>query len=98
MLEQDGLAVRVVSMPSWELFESQPEAYRESILPSSVRARVAIEAGGKIGWERYTGLDGAIIGMDGYGASAPGGTNMKEFGFTAGNVAETGRRIIEDLR
>lgn len=98
MLEQDGVAVRVVSMPSWELFESQPEAYRESVLPSSVRARVAIEAGGKIGWERYTGLDGAIIGMDGYGASAPGGTNMKEFGFTAENVAETGRRVVEDLR
>ena len=98
MLEQDGLAVRVVSMPSWELFEAQPEAYRESVLPSSVRARVAIEAGGKIGWERYTGLDGAIIGMDGYGASAPGGTNMKEFGFTAENVAETGRRVIEGHR
>ena len=96
MLEQDGVAVRVVSMPSWELFESQPEAYRESVLPSSVRARVAIEAGGKIGWERYTGLDGAIIGMDGYGASAPGGTNMKEFGFTAENVAETGRRLLKD--
>ena len=96
MLEQDGVAVRVVSMPSWELFESQPEAYRESVLPSSVRARVAIEAGGKIGWERYTGLDGAIIGMDGYGASAPGGTNMKEFGFTAENVVETGRRLLKD--
>ena len=96
MLEQDGVAVRVISMPSWELFESQPEAYRESVLPSSVRARIAIEAGGKIGWERYTGLDGAIIGMDGYGASAPGGTNMKEFGFTAENVADTGRRLLED--
>ena len=70
--------------------------YRESVLPSSVRARVAIEAGARIGWERYTGLDGAIIGMDGYGASAPGATNMKEFGFTAENVAETGRRVLED--
>ena len=96
MLEQDGLAVRVVSMPSWELFESQPDDYRESVLPSSVRARVAIEAGARIGWERYTGLDGAIIGMDGYGASAPGATNMKEFGFTAENVAETGRRVLRD--
>ena len=57
---------------------------------------VAIEAGARIGWERYTGLDGAIIGMDGYGASAPGATNMKEFGFTAENVAETGRRVLED--
>lgn len=94
ILEQEGVAVRVVSMPSWELFDSQPETYRESVLPSSVRARVAIEAGGKIGWERYTGLDGAVIGMDGYGASAPGGTNMKEFGFTAENVAEIGRRVI----
>ena len=96
MLEHDGVAVRVVSMPSWELFESQPDTYRESVLPSSVRARVAIEAGARIGWERYTGLDGAIIGMDGYGASAPGATNMKEFGFTAENVAETGRRVLED--
>ena len=96
MLEQDGVAVRVVSMPSWELFDSQPKDYRESVLPSSVRARVAIEAGGRIGWERYTGLDGAIIGMDGYGASAPGATNMKEFGFTAENVAETGRRVLRD--
>ena len=96
MLEQDGVAVRVVSMPSWELFESQPDTYRESVLPSSVRARVAIEAGARIGWERYTGLDGAIIGMDGYGASAPGATNMKEFGFTAENVVETGRRVLQD--
>ena len=83
-------------MPSWELFESQPGDYRESVLPSSVRARIAIEAGARIGWDRYTGLDGAIIGMDGYGASAPGATNMKEFGFTAENVAETGRRVLED--
>ena len=96
MLEHDGVAVRVVSMPSWELFESQPDDYRESVLPPSVRARIAIEAGARIGWERYTGLDGAIIGMDGYGASAPGATNMKEFGFTAENVAETGRRVLED--
>ena len=96
MLEHDGVAVRVVSMPSWELFESQPDDYREYVLPSSVRARIAIEAGAMIGWERYTGLDGAIIGMDGYGASAPGATNMKEFGFTAENVAETSRRILGD--
>ena len=96
MLEHDGVAVRVVSMPSWELFESQPDAYRESVLPSSVRARIAIEAGARIGWERYTGLDGAIIGMDGYGASAPGATNMKEFGFTAENVAAVSRRVLED--
>ncbi len=95
-LEQEGLAVRVVSMPSWELFDSQPESYRESVLPSSIRARVAVEAGGKIGWERYTGLDGAIVGMDGYGASAPGGTNMKEFGFTAENVADTARALLKD--
>ena len=96
MLEQEGAAVRVVSMPSWELFDSQPESYRESVFPSSVRARVAVEAGGKLGWERYTGLDGAVVGMDGYGASAPGGTNMKEFGFTAENVADTGRALLKD--
>ena len=95
-LEAEGVKVRVVSMPSWELFESQPDAYRESVLPSSVRARVAIEAGARIGWERYTGLDGAVIGMDGYGASAPGATNMKEFGFTAENVAAVSRRLLQD--
>ncbi len=96
ILETEGVKVRVVSMPSWELFESQPDVYRESVLPFSVRARVAIEAGARIGWERYTGLDGAVIGMDGYGASAPGATNMKEFGFTAENVAAVSRRLLQD--
>ncbi len=93
-LEAEGVKVRVVSMPSWELFESQPEEYRESALPSSVRARVAVEAGTMIGWERYTGLDGAVVCMDGYGASAPGAENMERFGFTAEKVAAAARRVL----
>jgi transketolase len=92
-LHAEGIAARVVSMPSWELFEAQPPAYRESVLPNAVRKRVAVEAGTRLGWERYTGLDGAIIGMTGFGASAPGGTNMQKFGFTADNVFQQAMRL-----
>ena len=93
-LEDEDVKTRVVSMPSWELFDSQPQEYRESVLPPSVRARVAVEAGIAIGWERYVGLDGGMVGMDGYGASAPGGENMRNFGFTAENVAAEARRVL----
>jgi transketolase len=70
-LSNDKIKVRVVSMPSWELFEAQCPDYRQSVLPAEVRARVAVEAGLRLGWERYVGLDGVVIGMDGFGASAP---------------------------
>ncbi len=93
-LQEEGVAARAVSMPSWELFQNQPEDYRESVLPSKVRARVSVEAGTTIGWERYTGFDGATIGIDHYGASAPGDTVMANLGFTTENVANTARALL----
>lgn len=87
MLQQQGRRVRVVSMPSWELFEKQPQSYRDSVLPPRVRARVAVEAGVSQGWHKYVGDAGDIVGLDRYGASAPGDQLLKEFGFTPDNVA-----------
>jgi transketolase len=98
ILAKENIKARVVSMPSWELFESQPESYKESLLPRSVRARVAVEAGIKTGWEKFVGLDGAVIGMEGFGASAPGGLVMEKFGFTAENVADVARKTLRRLR
>ncbi|MDP6822999.1 MAG: transketolase [Dehalococcoidia bacterium] len=98
LLAEDGVAARVVSMPSWELFDAQPPGYRDGVLPPSIRARVSIEAGASIGWARYIGLDGASIGMNGYGASAPGPEVLARFGFTAENVQSTALSIIENLR
>lgn len=83
ILSRDGIGARVVSMPSWELFDKEPQSYRDSILPEGVRARIAIEAGVSSGWERYIGDSGDIVGLDHFGASAPAATLMKEFGFQA---------------
>jgi len=93
-LAAEGVAARVVSLPSWELFDRQPTAYREAVLPSSVRARVAVEAGIKLGWERYVGLDGTVIGMDGFGASAPAKVLFEKFGITADNVTEAAKALL----
>jgi transketolase len=93
-LVADGIRSRVVSMPSWDLFDSQPQSYRDAVLPPQVRARVAIEAAAPFGWERYVGLHGAIIGVNGFGASAPGPVVMREFGFTADHVVETARAVL----
>ncbi|MCY4474360.1 MAG: transketolase [Chloroflexi bacterium] len=93
-LQSEGVAARAVSMPSWELFQAESDEYRESVLPSSVRSRVSVEAGTTIGWERYTGFDGATIGIDRYGASAPGDVVMANLGFTIDNVAETARSLL----
>jgi transketolase len=93
-LVADGIRSRVVSMPSWDLFEAQPQSYRDEVLPPQVRARVSIEAAAPFGWERYVGLDGAIIGVDRFGASAPGPVVMREFGFTAEHVVETARAVL----
>jgi len=93
-LAGQGLAARVVSLPSWELFDRQPAAYRESVLPRAVRARVAVEAGVRVGWERYVGLDGAVVGMDGFGASAPYETLYERFGITEEAVVEAAHRLI----
>ncbi|WP_006787542.1 transketolase [Thiorhodospira sibirica] len=87
-LEAQGVQVRVVSMPSTDVFDAQDAAYREAVLPASVRARVAVEAGVSIGWLKYTGLDGRVVGIDRFGESAPGDTLMQLFGFNADNVAK----------
>jgi len=85
-LEAKGIKTRVVSIPCWELFDAQDAAYRESVLPSDVTARVACEAGIKMGWERYLGAKGRFVGMNGFGASAPAAQLFKEFGITAEHV------------
>ena len=93
-LVADGIKARVVSMPSWELFEHQDEEYREKVIPSSVRARVAVEQASRFGWQRYTTNNDQIIGMKTFGASAPLKELTKKFGFTVENVVETARREI----
>ncbi|HEX6868077.1 MAG TPA: transketolase [Candidatus Limnocylindrales bacterium] len=96
VLEADGIATRVVSLPCWERFDAQPAAYRDAVLPPSVRARVSVEIGVSLGWERWVGDDGAIIGLDHFGASAPAGTIFEHFGFTADRVADVARRVVRD--
>jgi len=93
-LSAEGINVRVVSLPSWELFDRQTQEYRESILPRSVRARIAIEAGIVIGWEHYVGLDGTTVGMTGFGASAPGPVLYERFGFTKENVIAQAKKLL----
>ena len=93
-LDSEGIRVRLVSMPSWELFEAQPEEYRQAVLPPSQRARLSVEAGASNGWARYVGLDGASIGMSTFGASAPGGVLLERFGFTADHVANEARKLV----
>ncbi len=85
-LKAEGIQARVVSMPSWEIFERQSQAYRDSVLPPSVNARVALEQASMWGWAHYVGMDGAVLGMRTFGASAPLKVLQKEFGFTKENV------------
>lgn len=87
-LEKDGKSIRVVSMPSWDLFAKQDQAYRESVLPPGVRKRLAVEAAATFGWERYVTDDGAVHGIDRFGASAPWKVNMEKFGFTGPAIAQ----------
>jgi transketolase len=94
-LEDGGIPTRVVSMPCVDRFGEQDQAYRDSVLPPSCRARVSVEAASTFGWERWTGDAGEAVGMTGFGASAPAKDLFKNFGFTAENVAETGRRVVE---
>jgi transketolase len=93
-LKQEGIAARVVSMPSWELFEQQEQAYRASVLPPDITARVSVEAGAVIGWDRYTGMNGARIGMRSFGSSAPIKDLMKKFGFTPEKVLAAAKEQI----
>ena len=95
-LEKEGIRTRVVSLPSWERFEAQDPAYRESVLPPACRKRVTIEALSPFGWERYAGDEGAIVGIDRFGASAPAEEIFKAFGITAERVTEIGRQVVRD--
>jgi len=97
-LTRQGIRARVVSMPSWELFERQSEEYRRSVLPPSVRARVAVEEASTLGWCRYAGMDGAILGMKTFGASAPLKVLQKEFGFSAAHVVEAAKAQLQEVR
>jgi len=93
-LTAKGINVRIVSMPSWELFDTQPRSYRDSVLPPSVRARLAVEAGASQGWCKYAGDEGDVIGVDRFGASAPGEVVMREYGFTVEKVYECAMKLM----
>ena len=97
-LSQKGVAARVVSMPSLELYEKSPQTYKDQILPPSITARIAVEAGIAMGWRRYVGDKGEIIAMQGFGASAPGGVLMEKFGFTTEAVVERALEVLERQR
>ena len=93
-LARAGVRARVVSMPSWELFEAEPAEYRDAVLPPAIGARLAVEAGATFGWERWVGASGAVIGIDRFGASAPGEVNFRELGFTAERVVARARTLL----
>jgi transketolase len=93
-LADEGTAARVVSMPSWELFDAQPEEYRKTVLPENVSARIAIEAGATQGWHKYVGADGRVIGLDHFGASAPMDDLYTNFGITAESVVQAARELL----
>ncbi|MFY9482084.1 MAG: transketolase C-terminal domain-containing protein, partial [Tissierellaceae bacterium] len=94
VLEEKGLGVRVVSMPSWELFEEQSQDYKEEVLPSHAIKRLAVEAGSSLGWHKYVGLEGNIIAMETFGASGPGGQLFEKFGFTVENIVAKAMELI----
>jgi len=93
-LDAEGIPTRVVSLPCWERFDLQDQAYRDSVLPPAVHKRVSVEIGVSFGWERWVGDEGAIIGLDHYGASAPAGTIFEHFGFTSERVTDVARRVV----
>jgi transketolase len=93
-LTADGVRVRVVSMPCWELFDEQDQAYRDSVLPPAVTARVAVEAGVRQGWDRYLGSAGRFVGMASFGASAPFQELYEHFGITGDNVARVAKETL----
>ena len=97
-LTREGVASRVVSMPCWDLFQAQPQSYKDAVLPPGVKARVSVEAGSPLGWERYVGLDGAIIGLNRFGASAPGEIVMRELGFTPEHIVKVAKSILAGNR
>jgi transketolase len=93
-LRKDGTAVRVVSMPCWDLFDAQPQDYRDAVLPPHVHARLTIEAGASQGWHRYAGSRGKVLGVDTFGASAPGDIVLENYGFNVDNVVALARSLI----
>jgi transketolase len=95
-LSLEGVKVRVVSMPSWDLFDYQEQSYRDSVLPPHIKKRVAVEAGVTIGWYKYVGLDGDVIGIDSFGDSGEGTAVMKHFGFTVENVVERAKAVLNN--
>jgi transketolase len=97
-LQGNGIAARVVSMPSWELFEKQSQEYRDRVLPPSLDRRVSVEAGSTLGWERYIGMRGRAIGIDHFGKSAPGGELFRRFGITADSVVEAASSLVKGVR
>jgi transketolase len=94
ILRQRGVAIRVVSLPCWELFDAQPQTYRDAVLLPAVRARLAIEAGTSQGWHRYVGDAGDVLSVDRYGASAPGATVMDKYGFNVDNVVALAQALL----
>jgi transketolase len=93
-LEQKGIAPRVVSMPSWELFDRQPEAYRQDVFPPATKPRIAMEAGRSQGWWRYVGEKGDVVGIEHFGASAPYKVLYEKFGLTAERVVEKALKLL----
>lgn len=98
ILADKGVSSRIVSLPSWELFDMQPQEYKQHVLPREIKARVSIEAASTMGWERYVGLDGTAIGISRFGASAPGEVIYKKLGLTAQRVAEKAMQILRDVK
>jgi transketolase len=93
-LAAEGIRSRVVSMPSWEIFEHQPKEYRESVLPKEVTARISVEQASTFGWERYIGSSGRMIGMHTFGASAPLKELQRKFGFEPGRIVEVAKELL----
>jgi transketolase len=98
LLKERGMQARVVSMPSWELFEAQPQSYRDEVLPPDVTARMSIEAAATFGWERWVGTRGLAFGIDHFGTSAPAGAIAKEYGFTPENIARIAQETFATVR
>jgi len=95
LLDQKDVSARVVSMPSWELFEKTPQSYKDKILLPDVKARLAVEAGVPMGWEKYVGTDGAVVGITGFGASAPGATVLENFGYFPDNIVKKALNLLK---
>lgn len=94
-LAAEGIAVRVISMPSWELFDKQSQEYRDSVILPGVKARLAIEMGHSFGWDRYVGDQGDVLGINRFGASAPGPVVIKEYGFSVENVVARVKQLLK---